>query len=145
MSETSGSPRRPEADVKNPPVMAGAFWSKVQYTPGCWLWLGALGRGGYGLSRHRGVLSVVHRVAYELLVGPIPEGLQLDHLCRVRHCVNPDHLEPVTALENVRRSRGWFNTPAHECARGHAGFRSGGNCVQCVRDSVAAHRGALNV
>lgn len=64
-----------------------------------------------------GERKVVHRIAYELLVGPIPDGLQLDHLCRVRNCVNPDHLEPVTGQENMRR--GYFGTKTH-CPNGHA-------------------------
>lgn len=67
----------------------------------CWLWRGHLTRGGYGQFESR----VAHRAAYELFVGPIPDGLQLDHLCRVRNCVNPTHLEPVTAQENTLRSR----------------------------------------
>jgi len=61
---------------------------------------------GYGTFYLDGRSQKAHRVAYELLVGPIPEGLTLDHLCRVRHCVNPDHLEPVTRLENWRRGTG---------------------------------------
>lgn len=61
-----------------------------------------------------------HRVAYELLVGPIPEGLVLDHLCRVRHCVNPDHLEPVTKRENERRGKcGELFVRVRTCLRGH--------------------------
>ncbi len=78
-------------------------------TTGCWIWLGALHRNGYGNIRvgsmkdgtrgHR----VAHRALYEALVGPIPAGMELDHLCRVRSCVNPAHLEPVTRRENLRR------------------------------------------
>ena len=84
------------------------FWAKVSPEPnsGCWLWIGAIGRGGYGELRtgRRGMLQAkAHRVAYELYKGPIPNGLQLDHLCRIPSCVNPYHLEAVTLAENIRR------------------------------------------
>lgn len=84
------------------------FWSKVDRQPdGCWLWTDAINpRTGYAQVRmggRGGRMVLVHRWSYEHLVAPIPRGLQLDHLCRVRHCVNPDHLEPVTAQENRRR------------------------------------------
>lgn len=88
-------------------------WLSSRYIPepnsGCWLWLGELNSAGYGRisqgSNHNGtrVRSLAHRVSYELAKGPIPEGLELDHLCRVRCCVNPGHLEPVTRSENNRR------------------------------------------
>jgi len=89
---------------------ADRFWSKVRLCPrdGCWLWTGAPNADGYGRFQRRlatGVYRMVkaHRYAYELLVGPIPEGLTLDHLCLHRLCVRPSHLEPVTNAENVRR------------------------------------------
>src|SRR5690625_5273114 len=74
------------------------FWSKVDVGD-CWLWMGTQtkqpGEGGYGQLRLDGRMQVAHRVSYELLCGPIPSGMSLDHLCRVRLCVNPDHLEVV--------------------------------------------------
>jgi len=79
----------------------------VFHEDGCWLFTGALKPNGYGAVEipGPGPKSVrVHRLVYEHVVGPIPEGLDLDHLCRVRNCVNPDHLEPVTRSENLRRS-----------------------------------------
>lgn len=70
---------------------------------GCIVWTGAL-REGYGAIHHKGRMLRAHRVAYQLLVGPIPEGLVLDHLCRNRRCINPHHLEPVTMRVNTMRS-----------------------------------------
>lgn len=90
------------------PTTEQQFWEKVNKTDSCWLWTGGVGRG-YGIfyrgADRGGSFTVAHRYAYEALVGPIPAGLTLDHLCRVRGCVNPAHLEPVTQAENVRR--GW--------------------------------------
>jgi len=84
---------------------------------GCWLWRGSQSRGGYGRYNE----TLAHRVAYELFVGSIPEGLTLDHLCRVRHCVNPEHLEPVTLGENLRRGESFsaVNARKTHCPRGH--------------------------
>lgn len=72
---------------------------------GCWIWNGSAAHGRYGSFREGGRVLTAHRFAYEATVGPIPEGLELDHLCRVTLCVNPAHLEPVTHAENVRRGR----------------------------------------
>lgn len=70
---------------------------------GCWVWTGRLNRNGYGRVYHAGKERMAHRLTYELLVGPIPEGLVLDHVCRVRCCRNPYHLEPVTVQVNTLR------------------------------------------
>jgi hypothetical protein len=85
------------------------------YPSGCWVWIKARERRGYGLFRHDGKTWLAHRWAYERLVGPIPEGLTLDHLCQNTSCVNPAHLEPVTRSENTRRAR----AGATHCRRGH--------------------------
>ena len=82
------------------------FWSHVDRQPlRCWLWTASLKDNGYGQVMVDGHNRYPHRVAWELLVGPIPAGTELDHLCRVRHCVNPRHLQPVTHTVNVRRGR----------------------------------------
>lgn len=89
---------------------------------GCWLWPGSRNRGGYGRYKVRGVTVNVHRTVYEAHRGPIPEGLTLDHLCRVRHCANPAHLEPVTQRENTLRSPialTAVNARKTACPRGH--------------------------
>lgn len=86
------------------PHLQHRFWSRVAETVGgCWLWTAAKCDNGYGRFRAGSVLVRTHRYAYELMVGDIPEGLDLDHLCRNRACVNPYHLDPVTRGVNVRR------------------------------------------
>jgi len=101
------------------------FWARVDrngptpdYAPSlgpCWLWTGSLNRLGYGNGRYDGRTMSAHRAAYTLLVGPIPKGMQLDHLCRVRRCVNPAHLEPVTQSTNMLRARSLIT----HCPQGH--------------------------
>lgn len=85
------------------------FWEKVEKMApdGCWFWLAST-RNGYGQIGQwsKGTIDYAHRVAYEMLVGPIPAGLVLDHICRNPSCVNPAHLEPVTQAENLRRGAG---------------------------------------
>lgn len=96
------------------------FWLKVDATGDCWTWTGAHKSSGYG-SFWNGEKSVLaHRYSYKTLVGGIPEGLELDHLCRVRDCVNPDHLEPVPAVVNVRRgAAGRAGKTWTHCRYGH--------------------------
>lgn len=98
------------------------FWSLVESDEsGCWAWFGSFTSYGYGRVRKDRKEKVAHRVAYELLVGPIPEGLVLDHLCNNRWCVNPDHLEPVTQHENIIRGEGLAakNRLKTHCPNGH--------------------------
>jgi hypothetical protein len=98
-----------------------SLWDRVERTETCWIYSGALNQSGYGVARYQGRMTVVHRLAYQELVGPIPEGLELDHLCRVRNCVNPAHLEPVTHAENTLRGIGPTaqNARRTECLQGH--------------------------
>ncbi len=104
-------------------IDAEQFWSKVEKVPfeTCWLWGGAITSGGYGSVRAGGRTCRAHRVAYELTNGPIPEGMEVDHLCRVRSCVRPDHLEAVTHRENVLRGVSVVAACAKKeaCVRGH--------------------------
>lgn len=123
------------------------FWPKVEKQEGgCWLWLSTITRDGYGHFWLQGKLVSAHRFAYELLVGPIPSGLTLDHLCRVRACVKPEHLEPVTVRDNVLRGNGHsaLNAQKTQCPQGHQYdlfntylIPSGGRgCRACERSRV---------
>ena len=123
------------------------FMNKVDKTDingkGCWLWTGFVHRSGYGLSWNGKEKCLAHRLSYEHFVGPIPAALQLDHLCRVRRCVNPQHLEPVTQRENLLSGRGLAakNARKTHCVNGHeftkknSGIRRDGNryCRECLR------------
>ena len=81
--------------------------SYVRLDPsGCWIWTGSSRGKGYGQMGWQGRICYAHRVSYALLVGPLVEGLEIDHLCRVRACVNPAHLDQVTHLVNMCRARG---------------------------------------
>src|SRR5215471_12258201 len=88
---------------------------------GCWLWTGSLHSGGYGQVWVNGGPKLAHRAVYEEVVGQIPDGLELDHLCRVRCCVNPNHLEPVTPRVNLSRCSAisTINSLKTHCDRGH--------------------------
>lgn len=97
------------------------FWSKVDASGDCWEWTAARQPSGHGRFYIDGKVQRAHRVAYELLVGPIPDGLHIDHLCLNTSCVNPDHLEPVTAGTNVLRGYGPTAMEARQthCKHGH--------------------------
>ena len=125
------------------------FWPRVDRTESCWVWQGTRFQSGYGAFQLDGRLQRAHRLAYETLVGRIPDGLQLDHLCRNRPCVNPGHLEPVTPRTNVRRSEGppAMNARKVACSRGHAFTpentyfgRDGRHCRPCARMTETARR-----
>lgn len=119
--------------------MAETFWSRVEKTDSCWLWRGAIGSGGYGTFSFRRVTYRAHRIAFVLAGGAIPLGLQLDHLCRVRACVNPSHLQVVTQRENILRGVSPIADYAKRthCPKGHPydmayTYPSGKRCRACV-------------
>jgi len=115
------------------------FETLVEKRGDCWLWTGSISSEGYGRYGH----EYTHRLMYERYVGPIPEGLHLDHLCRNRICCNPTHLEPVTSRENFLRgeSPGARALRTNFCKRGHEftpentihkqGYRT---CRACTRE-----------
>lgn len=120
---------------------------------GCWNWTAARQDTGYGWFGVGGKNKRAHRVAWELAVGPIPEGLTIDHLCRNTSCVNPDHLEPVTMGENVLRgfAAPWWQSQKTHCPQGHEyteenTSRTEGHrrCRECLRQRArrwrASHR-----
>ncbi len=132
----------------------------IKQGDGCWWWMGATKGNGYGVASSFGRLAPVHRLSYEVFVGPIPDGLEIDHLCHTndltcnvghacphRRCVNPDHLEAVTHLENMRR--GYWARITH-CPKGHAYdatntavSRAGRRCRACDRINHAVRRRAM--
>lgn len=97
-----GSPDAPDS----PTAIRNRFWQKVDQTPSCWFWTGCLDRKGYGWFGLKGRVQRTHRVSYELANGPIPKGMQVDHTCYNRNCVNPDHLRLVTHKQNQENRQG---------------------------------------
>lgn len=133
----------PHPDLSEPggPRLPLDFWERVQVDrqSTCWLWVGSRNVHGYGQLTWAGRTYGAHRVAYMQLIGPIPAGLELDHLCRVRACCRPSHLEPVTGAENRRRSP---LTPAgrSSCTAGHPWTDSSTVWRSKGRDCRICHR-----
>ena len=100
LGQDMGAPHRSDVSPED------RFWSKVDKTEGCWLWTAAKTVDGYGRFRLDGSPRLAHRVAYSWANGPIPKGLQLDHVCYVPACVNPDHLRLATNAENNQNRQG---------------------------------------
>jgi hypothetical protein len=129
------------------PPLAERLMAKVRVEAGgCWTWTGAMTHNGYGKIWSGGEdpkCLRAHRASYEAHVGRVPDGLVLDHLCRNRACVNPAHLEPVSARENLMRGEGTsaVNARRRTCRKGHLllgeNLRmevSGRRCKQCAKD-----------
>ncbi len=142
---------RPEYNAN---MLPPNFTSKIEVDAfECWRWTAAISGGGYGYIRHEGKWQLAHRAVYRLLVGPIPDDRpHLDHLCLVKSCVNPEHLDAVTALENTRRYLATASPRTH-CVRGHAYteatvvMRRNGkgylvrSCRLCERERAASYKG----
>ena len=129
-------------DIATPALVRGRRrvpWHRIQVTSGCWLWTGPVWKG-YGKSSG----TTAHRHVFLALGGIIPAGLELDHLCRVPLCVNPDHLEPVTRAENARRRALALVTciNGHDYTADNTYIRPDGNrdCRICIRARVAKYR-----
>ena len=137
-------------ELRRGPSVEERFWASVQKTSTCWLWTGrkqdSYGHGRFNLN---GRNLPAHRVAWQMLRGPIKDGLVLDHLCRITNCVNPEHLEAVTSGENVLRGigPGAINKRKTHCKRGHEFtlentrlVKGGRSCKICERNKLARQR-----
>lgn len=120
----------------------------TEITDTCWLWYGCKNQGGYGQISIKNIPRLAHRITYEIFKGDIPRGLEIDHLCRVRNCINPDHLESVTKTENNRRAQPFrASLYTHSCGDRHLkgdnlyispnGDR---NCRECNLKSVLKYQ-----
>lgn len=131
------TPRRPQkSDAEKRLIRVEKFWARIDIdgADDCWHWKPSVNTTGYGQFKFDGKMQVAHRVSYQIVVGPVPEGMYLDHTCHNvdlsckgglaclhRRCVNPAHLEPVTNLENIRRGRaGLYLAERDECVNGHS-------------------------
>lgn len=120
--------------------------SKIDFGPGCWLWMGATQSRGYGSLVYNAQAWLAHRFVYTRMVGDIADGMTLDHLCMVKTCVNPLHLEEVTSVENKRRE----TSARIHCLRGHplaeANLRTNArghrSCKTCAIDLQRTRRAA---
>lgn len=140
-------------------LLRNRFWNNVNKKDdnSCWLWLGYLDKGGYGTTHLSSTECInaksrtvwAHRAAYELLIGPIPSTLVIDHLCRNRGCVNPKHMELVTSKENVMRGMGICakNKVKTHCPKGHVlsgvnlyAYGNRRHCRTCNKATKARYR-----
>ena len=127
---------------KDRPSTLQRFWTKIIDIGDCLIWIGAKNPKGYGIFHNGFKHMAAHRFAYEQTKGPIPAGLQVDHLCRTRACMNPEHMEAVTNRENTLRGTGptSINAKKTECKRGHkfdkentVPVKGGRACLACRR------------
>lgn len=135
------------------PKQIKRFMSKVEKSDNCWIWTAGLDKDGYGQFSLNNKTRIAHRISFELFKEIIPQGLTLDHLCRNRKCVNPDHLEIVTIKENLMRGSSFsaINSKKSHCPRGHSysGVDKRGHriCSICnvMWHKIYAKEGKLNV
>lgn len=118
------------------------FWDKVDTSGECWVWTASVNNRGYGKFGLNYKTVLPHRLSYELCVGAIPEGLEIDHECKNRRCVNPAHLRPKTHLDNTPKGADHYNARKTHCKNGHE-FSAGNTrlrdgkyrvCKSCERD-----------
>ena len=126
-------------------IMIQRFIDKVDKTGNCWEWIARKNVKGYGTFKLNNNTMLAHRVSYEYFKGLIPKGLTIDHLCRNRHCVNPDHLEAVSHIDNVRRGNtGLYMKSKTHCPQGHeyindnlyVNVKGSRTCRMCTRKST---------
>ena len=143
----SGRAKRGLKMYRKTKTAAEHFWGNIKKTELCWLWRGTIDNNGYGkfqvtLRRLFSRVISAHRFSYEIHIGKIPNGLCLDHICRVRNCVNPAHLEAVSHRENVLRGEGHSakNARKTHCKNGHEFTyentrikKNARNCIECAR------------
>lgn len=145
---TLGDPQFPPREQRRSTLKD--VWSRfVASDEGCWPWHGPVGGSGYGTMRFERKKHQAHRLIYELLIGPIPDGLDIDHLCSNKLCVNPDHLEPVTRSVNIQRAIDREERPRKTaCPQGHPFDESntivlapsGRRCRLCRQSQQAKYR-----
>lgn len=145
-------PKPPKRNGPAPKPLADRIHAAVLVDDnGCWLWQRSIKSNGYGQMGVPGAgMRYAHRISYQTFRGPIPDGLQIDHLCRVRRCVNPDHLEAVTCRENLIRGVGFVarHVAATHCPAGHPydecntriGTKGERMCKRCRNDRKSRWR-----
>lgn len=134
-------------DALYEPTILDRFFAKVDAEGDCWEWTANKDKDGYGKFRDGDKHYRAHRFVYEQMVGPIPDGLVIDHLCKNTSCVNPDHIEPVTWAENLHRGASIQAKHARRrtCPRGHEYDATQGNgkyrkCRTCVNEARRVRR-----